>query len=69
MTEYSAGAGRHRVAGVFGDAVGVSLLSTCRFRFRRGSGAKWERAAINLEPRSTYLLRDSMTFRTLRGDG
>ena len=59
VTEYDAGAaiGWHRDKKIFGDVVGISLLSTCRFRFRRKSGSSWERAAITAEPRSVYLLR------------
>jgi alkylated DNA repair dioxygenase AlkB len=59
VTEYEAGAaiGWHRDKKVFGDVVGISLLSACRFRFRRKSGSSWERAAIIVEPRSAYLLR------------
>jgi alkylated DNA repair dioxygenase AlkB len=59
VTEYDAGAaiGWHRDKKVFGDVVGISLLSACRFRFRRKSGSSWERAAIVAEPRSAYLLR------------
>ena len=59
VIEYDAGAaiGWHRDKKVFGDVLGVSLLSPCRFRFRRKSGSSWERAAITAEPRSVYLLR------------
>ncbi len=59
VIEYDAGAaiGWHRDKKVFGDVLGVSLLSACRFRFRRKSGSSWERAAITAEPRSVYLLR------------
>lgn len=58
VTEYAPGAGIgwHRDKGVFGDVVGVSLLSPCRFRLRRRLGHRWERAALRLEPRSAYLL-------------
>ena len=42
---------------MFGDVVGVSLLSPCVFRLRRKAGAAWERASLALEPRSAYLLR------------
>ena len=42
---------------MFGDVIGVSFGSSCRFRFRRKRGSGWERAAITLEPRSAYLLR------------
>jgi alkylated DNA repair dioxygenase AlkB len=59
ITEYSVGApiGWHKDRPVFGDVIGISLLSPCRFRFRRKAGARWERAAVVLEPRSAYLLR------------
>ncbi|HTE20223.1 MAG TPA: alpha-ketoglutarate-dependent dioxygenase AlkB [Armatimonadota bacterium] len=59
VTEYAAGAGIgwHRDKGMFGDVVGISLLSPCRFRLRRKDGARWERVSLNLEPRSVYLLR------------
>ena len=42
---------------MFGDVVGVSLLSPCVFRLRRKAGAAWERDSLALEPRSAYLLR------------
>ena len=59
ILEYGPGAtiGWHRDKAVFGDVIGVSLLSACRFRLRRKAGSKWERAALTLEPRSAYLLR------------
>jgi alkylated DNA repair dioxygenase AlkB len=59
VTEYGAGAGIgwHRDKAVFGDVVGVSLLSPCVFRLRRQSGATWERVSLTAEPRSAYLLR------------
>jgi alkylated DNA repair dioxygenase AlkB len=59
LTEYSPGAaiGWHKDRSVFGETVGISLLSPCRFRFRRKSGGKWERSALTAEPRSAYLLR------------
>lgn len=58
-TEYAPGAGIgwHRDRPVFGDVIGVSLLSACRFRFRRRVGERWERAAQILAPRSIYLMR------------
>jgi alkylated DNA repair dioxygenase AlkB len=52
-----AGIGWHRDRPAFGDVIGVSLVSACRFRLRRKSGAGWERAALRVEPRSVYLLR------------
>lgn len=59
VTEYPAGAtiGWHRDKAVFGDVIGISLLSACTFRLRRKVGAKWERASLIAEPRSVYLLR------------
>lgn len=59
VTEYAPGApiGWHRDRPVFGDVIGVSFVSACRFRFRRKGGSGWERAAVTLEPRSAYLLR------------
>ena len=58
VTEYGPGAaiGWHRDKGVFGEVVGISLLSACQFRLRRKVGAKWERASFVAEPRSAYLL-------------
>jgi alkylated DNA repair protein (DNA oxidative demethylase) len=59
LTEYSPGAaiGWHRDAPGFGVVVGVSLLSACRFRFRRGQTHAWETAEIGMSPRSIYVLR------------
>jgi alkylated DNA repair dioxygenase AlkB len=59
VTEYGPGAaiGWHKDRFVFGDVVGISLLSQATFRFRRKTGAKWERASITVEPWSVYLLR------------
>lgn len=59
LTEYSPGAGIgwHRDKAVFGEVVGISLLSPCVFRLRRKHGDSWERASIVAEPRSSYLLK------------
>jgi alkylated DNA repair dioxygenase AlkB len=59
VTEYGPGAaiGWHRDKGVFGDVIGISLLSPCVFRLRRKEGSKWERYSLTAEPRSAYLLR------------
>jgi len=59
VTEYGPGAGIgwHRDKSVFGETVGVSLLSPCVLRLRRKAGGKkWERANVEAEPRSAYLL-------------
>jgi alkylated DNA repair dioxygenase AlkB len=59
VTEYSPGAGIgwHRDRPVFDDVIGISLAAPCRFRLRRKQGTTWQRAALNLAPRSAYLLR------------
>jgi len=55
--EEGAGLGWHRDRPVFGDVIGISLLSPAPLRFRRKAGAKWQRFALPAEPRSIYLLR------------
>jgi len=59
LTQYPAGAtiGWHKDRPVFQDVVGISLLSSCTFRFRREKGTGWDRQSVLLEPRSAYLLR------------
>ena len=59
LTEYDSGAsiGWHRDKKIFGDVIGISLLSACRFRFRRKAGSTWERVPLMAEPGSAYLLR------------
>jgi alkylated DNA repair dioxygenase AlkB len=59
VTEYDVGAaiGWHRDNAVFGDVIGISLLSSSKFRLRRKAGSAWERASLAVEPRSAYLLR------------
>jgi alkylated DNA repair dioxygenase AlkB len=59
VTEYAdgAGIGWHKDKGVFGDVIGISLASPCRFRLRRRREGGWERTHIELAPRSAYLLR------------
>jgi alkylated DNA repair dioxygenase AlkB len=58
LTEYPPGApiGWHRDAPGFGIIVGISLLSACRMRFRRGAAPGTERLSVPLEPRSAYVL-------------
>jgi alkylated DNA repair dioxygenase AlkB len=59
VTEYppGAGIGWHRDAPMFGPKlVGVSLLSACRMRFQRGKGAERTVYALELSPRSAYVL-------------
>ena len=65
VTEYcpGAGIGWHRDKAVFGQVVGVSLLSSCVFRLRRAvSKKKWERVNLAAEPRSAYLLSDPSRY-------
>jgi alkylated DNA repair dioxygenase AlkB len=59
VTEYGPGSGTgwHRDKAVFGETVGVSLLSPCVLRLRRKVGERrWERANVEAEPRSAYML-------------
>ncbi|MDW9366687.1 alpha-ketoglutarate-dependent dioxygenase AlkB [Sinorhizobium meliloti] len=58
VTEYDVGApiGWHRDKAVFGDVVGISLLTSCTFRLRRKRAGRWERTSVILEPGSGYLL-------------
>jgi alkylated DNA repair dioxygenase AlkB len=59
ITEYSPGSaiGWHRDRPEFNDVIGVSLLAPCVFRLRRKAAGRWQRASIELQPRSAYLLR------------
>jgi len=59
ITEYTPGAaiGWQKDRSVFGDVVGISLLSPCVFRLRLKAGHRWERRKQTAEPRSVYLLR------------
>jgi alkylated DNA repair dioxygenase AlkB len=59
ITEYSKGAaiGWHKDRSVFGDVVGISLLSSCIFRLRLKTGQRWRRRNLTAEPQSVYLLR------------
>jgi len=58
VTEYAPGAGIgwHRDRPVFGEVIGISLLSPCVLRFRRKVGEKWERVKVPAAPRSAYHL-------------
>jgi len=60
-TEYEAGAGIgwHRDKPHFGRIFGLSLGSSCRLRFRRKAGEVWERAALDVAPRSIYEMSGS----------
>jgi alkylated DNA repair dioxygenase AlkB len=56
LNEYLPGApiGWHRDRPMFEKVVGISLLAPCSFRLRRRVGDGFERAALQLEPRSIY---------------
>jgi alkylated DNA repair dioxygenase AlkB len=58
VTEYGPGAGIgwHKDRSVFGETIAVSLLASCRLRFRRRGGAGWERKSVEVGPRSLYRL-------------
>jgi DNA oxidative demethylase len=58
LTEYPPGAtiGWHRDAAPFDVVVGISLVSPCRFRFRRGRTGAWQTTEVLLAPRSIYVL-------------
>jgi alkylated DNA repair dioxygenase AlkB len=58
LNEYLPGApiGWHRDRPMFEKVVGVSLLAPCNFRLRRAVGDRFERTAIQLEPRSIYAM-------------
>ena len=58
VTEYrpGAGIGWHRDAPPFGIVAGISLGATCRMRFQKGKGEQRVVTAVELTPRSLYLL-------------
>jgi len=58
LNEYLPGTpiGWHRDRPVFEKVVGISLLAPCSFRLRRRVGEGFQRAAIELAPRSIYSL-------------
>ncbi len=58
FTEYvpGAGIGWHRDKKAFGAVCGLSLASACPFRFRRKSGAKWQRYTLRCDRRSLYAM-------------
>jgi alkylated DNA repair dioxygenase AlkB len=57
-TEYDIGVGIgwHRDKPHFDKILGLSLGSTCKFRFRRRNGDKWERYTLEALPRSLYVM-------------
>jgi alkylated DNA repair dioxygenase AlkB len=58
ITEYppGAGIGWHRDAPPFGEIVGVSLVSSCRFRLKPYGEPRARIHTLELEPRSAYVL-------------
>ncbi len=58
VTRYDPGAaiGWHRDRPQFGKVVGVSLANAATLRFRRRIGSSFQRANLELQPRSAYLL-------------
>ena len=67
VTEYRPGTpiGWHRDKPVYGTVVGISLAGACRMRFRPFDDRHGRKAAIALElaPRSLYVLRDDIRWR------
>jgi alkylated DNA repair dioxygenase AlkB len=57
-TEYDIGVGIgwHRDKPHFDRIFGLSLASSCKFRFRRPAGEKWDRFTLNAAPRSLYMM-------------
>jgi len=57
-TEYEVGVGIgwHRDKRQFDRIFGLSLGSSCKFRFRRAAGEKWQRYTLETAPRSLYMM-------------
>jgi alkylated DNA repair dioxygenase AlkB len=62
VTEYAPGAGIgwHRDKPMFEDVVALSFLAPCALRLRRKDGVGWQRRAVQVAPRSGYLLHDAV---------
>jgi alkylated DNA repair dioxygenase AlkB len=58
VTEYAPGAGIgwHRDKPMFEEVVALSFLAPCTLRLRQADGAAWRRQAVEIAPRSAYLL-------------
>ena len=50
------GIGWHRDKPHFDKVLGLSLGSSCKFRFRRRHGDTWQRYTLDAQPRSLYLM-------------
>ena len=57
-----AGIGWHRDKPMFGDVIAVSLAAPCTLRLRREDANGWERASVQVQPRSAYLLRGTVRW-------
>ena len=59
VTEYRPGTsiGWHRDRPHYDDVLGISLSSACTFRMRKKRDGGWDRASINVDRRSIYLMR------------
>jgi len=57
-TEYEVGVGIgwHRDKPHFDRVFGLSLGSSCKFRFRKSNGPSWERFTLDAEQRSLYMI-------------
>jgi alkylated DNA repair dioxygenase AlkB len=55
-----AGIGWHKDRPVFEQVVGISIGSPAVMRFRQRDGSSFRRANLELQPRSAYLLADSV---------
>jgi alkylated DNA repair dioxygenase AlkB len=57
-TEYDKGVGIgwHRDKPHFDRVFGLSLGSSCKFRFRKAAGEKWQRFTLDAAPRSLYMM-------------
>jgi alkylated DNA repair dioxygenase AlkB len=57
-TEYDTGVGIgwHRDKPHFDCVFGLSLGSSCKFRFRKAEGKKWRRFTLDAAPRSLYMM-------------
>jgi alkylated DNA repair dioxygenase AlkB len=64
VTEYAPGValGWHRDRLHYRQIVGVSLLSSARFRLRRREGDRWLRVSQILEPRSIYMMEGDVRY-------
>lgn len=69
VTRYDPGAGIgwHRDRPQFGKVVGVSLAGAATLRFRRRIAGGFQRASLELEPRSAYLLSGEVRERWEHG--